>query len=109
MIDTTGITTDTMVLTIITVTAATNTPSYPSPPKAERGFAELILNLSPGSIIPFSVATGKSRRDHSLHEPTYNLAPGKPACSKASKVWQAVTPDPQCTITCPGLTSPKAF
>ncbi len=33
--------------------------------------------------------------DHSLHDPGYNFAPCRPACSSASRFWHAVTPDPQ--------------
>ena len=42
------------------------------------------------------VSTGRDGSlDHSLHEPGYSLAPCRPACSSASRFWQAVTPDPQ--------------
>ena len=43
---------------------------------------------------PFS--TGRfASEDHSDHEPAYSFAPVRPACSNASRLWQAVTPDPQ--------------
>jgi hypothetical protein len=49
---------------------------------------------------PFSRATGRagSVADHSLHEPGYSVLPGRPACAIASRLWQAVTPEPHwCT------------
>ena len=33
--------------------------------------------------------------DHSDHDPTYSFAPRMPACSIASRLWHAVTPEPQ--------------
>ena len=33
--------------------------------------------------------------DHSDHEPAYSFAPLIPACSSASRLWHAVTPEPQ--------------
>jgi hypothetical protein len=40
-------------------------------------------------------ATGRAGSDdHSLHEPGYNAEPGRPATSIASRLWQAVTPEP---------------
>lgn len=46
-----------------------------------------------------SVTIGLSFLDHSLHEPTYNFGISIPAEAMANKVWQAVIPEPQCTIT----------
>jgi len=31
---------------------------------------------------------------HSLHEPAYSLVGGRPAWAMASRLWQAVTPEP---------------
>src|SRR5665213_734237 len=33
--------------------------------------------------------------DHSLHDPAYSFAPRRPACSSASRLWHAETPEPQ--------------
>ncbi len=50
---------------------------------------------TPGST-DFSISTGLAgSADHSLHEPGNSRAPRSPACSSASKLWHAVTPDPQ--------------
>ena len=43
---------------------------------------------------PFSTGCCGSL-DHSDHDPAYSFAPVNPACSNASKLWQAVTPEPQ--------------
>ncbi len=41
------------------------------------------------------VATGRlGSRIHSLHEPAYSREPLRPAASIASRLWQAVTPEP---------------
>src|SRR5205823_11851836 len=45
----------------------------------------------------------------SLQDPTYSLAPGKPASSSASKVWQAVTPLPQEATTSAAWAAPSRW
>ncbi|MNY53332.1 hypothetical protein D3C86_1890780 [compost metagenome] len=39
---------------------------------------------------------------HSLHEPGYRAAPVSPATSMASRLWQAVTPEPHWLMTSAG-------
>lgn len=56
---------------------------------------------------PAPVARGRGWRHHSLQLPTYSAAPWRPATSKASSVWQAVTPEPQWTASRSGATSPS--
>src|SRR5690606_19795761 len=51
-------------------------------PRRIRGTHPWLLGRS-GSVI------------HSLHEPGYSREPGSPAISMASRLWHAVTPEPQ--------------
>ena len=49
-----------------------------------------------GRYIGQDLSTGREGSlAHSLHDPAYNLAPCSPACSSATRFWQAVTPEPQ--------------
>src|SRR5207249_126052 len=50
--------------------------------------------MLPGSA---PVATGASRLDQSLHEPSYRRTFLTPASSIASRLWHALTPEPQYT------------
>src|SRR5206468_2396697 len=51
-------------------------------------------HLSTLSCGPSSTGRAGSA-DHSLHDPGYSFAPCMPACSIASRLWHAVTPEPQ--------------
>ena len=46
--------------------------------------------------VAYDRSTGRDASlDHSLQDPGYSLLPCSPACSSASRFWQAVTPEPQ--------------
>lgn len=48
------------------------------------------------SDLPDQHATGREKSEHhSLQDPGYNVEPERPATSIASRLWQAVTPEPQ--------------
>ena len=60
---------------------------------------ELGQEYRPSEPIGQPRATGRAgSAHHSLHEPGYRCEPVSPACSMASRLWQAVTPEPHwCT------------
>ena len=58
---------------------------------------------SPPLELPQPTATGfDGSADHSLHEPGYSTEPSSPAISMASRLWQAVTPEPHWCTTSAG-------
>src|SRR6185437_3935769 len=54
------------------------------------------------------VATGRVRSlTQPLHDGAYKREPARPACSIASRLWQAVTPEPHMCTTADGARAPS--
>ena len=68
-----------------------NPQSQSNPPIPQSNYPITRLPDPPSLVRP--AATDRSTtRDH---DPAYSFAPFIPACSSASRLWHAVTPDPQ--------------
>src|SRR5580658_9445761 len=54
------------------------------------------------------LATGRTGSlTQPLHDGAYSREPCSPACSIASRLWQAVTPEPHMCTTCDGALEPS--
>ena len=60
------------------------------------------------SVADGPVSTGREGSlDHSDHEPAKSGVPGSPACAMASRLWHAVTPEPQYITASAGARPPS--
>src|SRR3984893_4118316 len=63
-------------------------------------YQNCVTRKSAGQEVSAPRATGRAgSRIHSLHDPAYSRAPASPAASSASRLWQAVTPEPHIAIS----------